>query len=63
MTGTLLPRIMPDNAGLVTIWNDNHQPYITVYRSVFERLAPNSIEPVEHAIAPIKIVDGNTVRR
>ena len=20
---TLLPRIMPDNAGLVTIWNDN----------------------------------------
>ena len=59
---TLLPRIMPDNAGLVTIWNDNHQPYISVWRSVFERLAPNSIEPVEHLIAPVKIGQGNTVR-
>ena len=59
---TLLPRIMPDNAGLVTIWNDNQQPYISVYRSVFERLAPNSIEPVEQVIAPNKIGQGNTVR-
>ena len=59
---TLLPRIMPDNVGLVTIWNDNQQPYVSVWRSVFERLAPNSIELVEHAIAPIKIGQGNTVR-
>ncbi len=58
---TLLPRIMPGNAGLVTIWNDHHQPYITVWRSVFERLAPNSIEPVEQVIAPTKIGRGNTV--
>ena len=59
---TLLPRIMPDNAGLVTIWNDNQQPYISVWRSVFKRLAPNSIESVEQVIAPLKIRDGNTVR-
>ena len=59
---TLLPRIMPDNAGLVTIWNDNQQPYISVWRSVFKRLAPNSIESVEQVIAPIKIGNGNTVR-
>ena len=59
---TLLPRIMPDNAGLVTIWNDDQQPYISVFRSVFERLAPNSIESVEHVIAPIKLGQGNTVR-
>ena len=26
---TLLPRIMPDNAGLVTVWNENQRPYIT----------------------------------
>ena len=58
---TLLPRIMPDNAGLVTIWNDKQQPYISVWRSVFERLAPNSVEPVERVIAPIKIGQGNTV--
>ena len=59
---TLLPRIMPDNAGLVTIWNDNQQPYISVWRSVFKRLAPNSIESVEQVIAPLKIGNGNTVR-
>ena len=59
---TLMPRIMPDNAGLATIWNDNQQPYISVWRTVFQRLAPNSIEPVEHVIAPIKIGQGNTIR-
>ena len=59
---TLLPRIMPDNAGLVTIWNDNQQPYVTVYRSVFERRAPNSTASVEREITPIKIGQGNTVR-
>ena len=59
---TLGPRIMPDNAGLVTIWNDNQQPYIQVWRSVFKRLAPNSIESVEQVIAPIEIGNGNIVR-
>ena len=59
---SLLPRIVPDNAGLVTIWNDNQQPYISVWRSVFERRAPNSIDSVEGAIAPIKIGQGNTVK-
>ena len=51
---------MPDNAGLVTIWNDNQRPYISVWRSMFERRAPNSIEPVEHVIAPTKLGQGNT---
>ena len=59
---TLLPRIMPDDVGLITIWNDHQHPYISVWRSVFERLAPNSIESVERVIAPIKIGQGNTVR-
>ena len=59
---TLLPRIVPDNVGLVTIWNDHQQPSIAVWRSVFERLAPNSIEPVENMISPIKIGQGTIVR-
>ncbi len=59
---TLLPRIMPDNAGLVTIWNENQQPSLTVFRSVFERCASKSIELVERAIAPVKIGQGNVVR-
>ena len=58
---TLLPRIMPDNAGLVTIWNDEQRPYISVWRSVFDRLAPGSVASVERAIAPTKIGQGNTV--
>ena len=59
---TLLPRIMPDNVGLVTIWNENQQPSLTLYRSVFERRAPQSTEPVERSIAPAKIGQGNVVR-
>ena len=58
---TLLLKIMPGDAGLVTIWNDNLRPYISVWRSVFERLAPGSISTVERAIAPTKIGQGNTV--
>jgi hypothetical protein len=58
---TLLPRIVPDDVGLVTIWNDHQRPYVSVWRSVFERLAPNSIESVERTIAPAKIGQGSTV--
>ncbi len=60
---TLLPRIMPDNAGLVTIWNDKQQPYISVWKSVFKRHAPNSIEIVEKVIEPSKIGQGNTIQK
>ena len=58
---TILPLINPGEAGLVTIWNDNKKPYISLWRSVFERLAPNSIERVEQAIAPLEIRQGNAV--
>ena len=57
---TLLPRIVPDDAGLVTIWNDKHQPSFSFWRSVFERRAPNSIESIERIIAK-RIGQGNTV--
>lgn len=58
---SLLPRIMPDRAGLVSIWNYQNQASISVWRSVFERRAPNSIELVERAIAPARIGQGNTI--
>ncbi len=58
---TLLPILAPDNAGLVTIWNDNQTPYMTLYRSVFERRAPGTIESVERAIAPYTLGQGATV--
>lgn len=58
---TLLPRIMPDRAGLVTLWNDERRPYISVWRSVFERHAPGSIKSIEKAIAPTELGQGNTL--
>jgi len=59
---TLLPRIMPDNAGLITIWNDEQRPSVAVWRSVFDRLAPESVSSVERAIAPTKFGQGNIVK-
>ena len=57
---TLLPRFAAEKAGLVTIWNDNRKPYIQFWRSLFERLAPDSIQSVEQA-AGVEIGQGNTV--
>lgn len=58
---TLLPRLQPGNAGLVTIWNWNGTGYLSVWRSVFERRAPESIATVERLIAPVPLGKGNTV--
>ena len=57
---TLLPRITTEKVGLITIWNDKRKPYLSVWRSVFERRAPRSIEAVEQALGA-KIGQGNTV--
>lgn len=59
---TLLPRIMPDNAGLVTIWNEKQQPSIQVWRSMFERRAPKSLESVEQVVQPDRIGQGNVLK-
>lgn len=53
---TLMPRIMPDNAGLVTIWSG--EPGMSVWRSVFERRAPGSTEAVERAMESRKVGQG-----
>lgn len=55
---TLLPRIQSENAGLITIWNDGG---ISMWRSVFERKAPDFIEPIEALISPDKVRQGNVV--
>ena len=57
---TLLPYLSGDDAGLVTIWNDNGA-YLSVWRSVFKRRAPESIPEVEAAIGA-QIGNGNSVR-
>lgn len=58
---TLLPKIKPDNVGLVTIWNWKGSAALQFWRSVFERRAENALVLVEQAIAPLEIRQGNTL--
>lgn len=58
---TLAPKLKSDDAGLVTIWNENQKPSLTVHWPVFERRAPQSVESVKRIIAPTKIGRWNAV--
>jgi hypothetical protein len=58
---TLLPWLMRKDRGLVTLWND-HGPYISFWRTVFEQRAPSSIGQIERIMHPTKIGQGNTIR-
>ncbi len=55
---TLLPRLSPDNAGLVTIYAENGIAYLQFFRSVFERRAARSLPAVEAALGA-EIRQGN----
>ncbi|MGH3908066.1 MAG: hypothetical protein ACRDTE_28385 [Pseudonocardiaceae bacterium] len=58
----LLPRLLPERAGLVSLWRWTDDTALTsVWRSVFERRAPHSIERVESLIAPVPLGQGNSV--
>ena len=59
---TLLPYVVGEQAGMVTIWNGAGVGSMTVWRSVFERRAPNSLPSVEAAISPTRVGVGNAVR-
>lgn len=58
---TLLPRLITENVGLVTVWNDRHTAYLTCWRSVFERRAPQSLTEVERVIHPAVVGQGTTL--
>jgi hypothetical protein len=58
---TLLPRLQPENVGLVTIWNDGGA-YIQLWRSVFERRAASTLPTIEARIAPKTVRQGSTIR-
>lgn len=57
---TLVPRLPAENVGLVTIWNENGA-YLTLWRSVFERNAPQALAEVERLIAPETVGQGNSI--
>jgi hypothetical protein len=56
---TLLPRLVVDNVGLVSIYNNNGSAALQFWRSDFERRAPGSLAQIDQIIAPIK--QGNTI--
>jgi hypothetical protein len=58
---TLLPYIPGESAGLVTLWNDSGA-YISFWRSVFLRRAPDNLPHIEDLVKPTKIGQGNTTR-
>ena len=55
----LQPRLAADNAGLVSIANNDGRLYFRFERRRFESLAPDSIERIERLIAPKEIGHGN----
>jgi hypothetical protein len=59
---TLLMRLPMYKGGLVTIYNSSGGAYLQLWRSVFERRAPQSIATVEKLISPNLIGQGTTLR-
>jgi hypothetical protein len=58
---TLLPYVLREDAGLVTVWNDGAFS-LSFWRSVFERRAPQTLERIEALIRPATVGQGNTVK-
>ena len=56
---TLVARVRGHDAGLATVWNDNGA-YLTLYRTVFERLAPSTLLELERA--GVVIGQGNSLK-
>ena len=57
---TLLPRLVAENAGLVTIWNDRGA-YIQFWRSIFDKKAPQLVDRIAE-LAGTRVGQENTTR-
>lgn len=57
---TLLPLLLTDNVGLITIGNNNG-PYLSLWRSVFERRAPECLRRLEEELGQ-RIGQGNIIK-
>lgn len=58
---TILPWIVGEDRGLVTIFNDGI-PYISLWRSVFEARAPRTLARLEHFLDTPEIVQGHAIK-
>jgi hypothetical protein len=59
---SLLPRLLDEGVGLVTIYNYNGTPSLQVFRRVFERRSPKALAKIEGLIAPETLGQGTTIR-
>lgn len=57
---TLRPLLVAENVGLVTIWNERGA-YLAFWRSVFEKKAPQFIDPIE-SLLDTRLGQGTTTR-
>ncbi|MGH3933978.1 MAG: hypothetical protein ACRDS1_03170 [Pseudonocardiaceae bacterium] len=58
----LVPRLLPERAGLVSLWRwTDDSAVLSLWRSVFERRAPKSIELIESLITPTPLGQGNSI--
>jgi hypothetical protein len=57
----LLPRLRQDDAGLVSVASDGGGQ-LWLFRSVFERRAPQALARLESAIAPVPVKQRNTLK-
>lgn len=58
---SLLPRLRPENVGLVTLYRDNQGGSVQFFRGVFERHAEHSIAQVENVLGT-QLKQGNMTR-
>lgn len=59
---TILPWLIGEHRGLVTIWNDG-VPYLSLWRSVFEAKAPHTLSRLEQLAGMSKIGQGLTISK
>jgi hypothetical protein len=58
---TLLPRLAGEDVGMVTLWNDGG-PSISLWQTVIERVAPESVAGIEELSGLSPIGQGRTLR-
>ena len=58
---SLLPQLLDERVGLVTLYNDRRTAYLSAQRSVMERRSPRNLERLETLTAPAILRNGSTI--
>lgn len=60
---TLLPRLKDADVGILTVYKDANSAYVSLYRSVLEKRAPQALHELESLLSPTPIKQGSTIPR